>query len=222
MKKIIFIIIFTLLAFGTMQVSFTQLMGSKAHFTLFDFFAPIAGGFLGSTVGIIAVLVAELGNFLLHGAEIVDRGTIIRFFPILFATLYFGIKGKKGKSKLMLLIPVLAILAFIVHPIGRTVWYFALYWTIPIICFFFKDKYLYLRALGSTFTAHAVGGAMWIWAFSLPKEVWIGLIPIVFMERMLFAAGICVSYIVIRELLGYLVKKKVLKLEFLSLHPTNN
>ena len=113
---------------------------------------------------------------------------------------------------------MLAIIAFVVHPIGRTVWYFALFWTIPIIAYFLRDKFLLARALGATFSAHAVGGALWIWFFALPAPVWISLIPVVALERTLFAIGICVSFVLVNNLLVLLEKKHILNLGFIIDH----
>ena len=128
---------------------------------------------------------------------------------MLFATLYFA---KKGTFNLA--IPALAIAAFVAHPIGRTVWYYALFWIIPIGAYFLRDRFLLMRALGATFTAHAVGGALWIWTFALPAPVWNSLIPVVAMERILFALGISCSFVLINNLLCLLKNKRILNLGF--------
>lgn len=208
-KNLLFIAIFAIVGFIALQIPVAQLEGSKAKFTVYDTFAPIAGSFIGSIPGVIAVFLMQLFNFLVHGAHIEDAGTIIRFFPMLFAVLYFA---KKGKFNLV--IPVIAIAAFIAHPIGREVWYFTLFWTIPIIAYFLCDRFLFARALGSTFTAHAVGGALWIWTFSLPATVWNALIPVVIAERLLFALGISGSFVLVNNLLCLLEKKRLLRLGF--------
>lgn len=208
-KNLLFIAIFALVGFIALQIPVAQLEGSKATFTVYDAFAPVAGSFIGSIPGIIAVFLMQLLNFLIHGAQITDVGTIIRFFPMLFAVLYFAKKGK-----INLIIPIIAIVAFLAHPIGREVWYFTLFWTIPIISHFLRDRFLFARALGATFTAHAVGGCLWIWAFALPAPAWNGLIPVVAMERLLFALGICGSFVVVNNLLGLLEKKRLLRLGF--------
>ncbi len=204
-----FIAIFTVLGFLALQVPVTQLVGSKAKFTLFDAFGPIAGSFIGTVPGVVAVFLMQLFNFLVHGANVLDVGTIIRFFPSLFAVAYFS-----RKSKLGVIVPLLAIVAFIANPIGRSVWYFSLFWLIPIVCHFFRDRFIVARALGATFTAHAVGGSLWIWAFALPKAVWVSLIPIVAMERALFTVGIMVAYVVVTNALGYFMKQKIVRLPF--------
>lgn len=208
-KNLLFIAIFAIVGSIALQIPVAQLEGSKAKFTIYDAFAPITGSFIGSVPGVIAVFLMQFLNFLIRGAHIADVGTIIRFFPMLFAVLYFA---KKGTSNVI--IPIVAIAAFITHPIGREAWYFTLFWTIPIISYYSRDRFLFARALGATFTAHAVGGALWIWAFALPASVWNGLIPVVAAERLLFALGICGSFLVVNNLLGLLEKKRLLRLGF--------
>jgi len=208
-KNLLFIAIFVILGFIALQIPVAQLMGSKVKFTIYDAFAPVAGAFIGSVPGVIAVFLMQFFNFLVHGAQIVDAGTIIRFFPMFFAVLYFSKKGK-----INLIIPALAIMAFIAHPIGRTVWYFSLFWLIPIVAHSFRDRFLLARALGATFTAHAVGGVLWIWVFALPAPVWNSLIPVVIAERLLFTLGISGSFILVNNLLGFLEKRHLLNLGF--------
>ena len=205
-KGFIFLVLFSLLVYAGDKINFSPLIGAdNQFFTLFQFFGPIAGSFLGPVVGILAVLIAEVGNFLIVGKEW-TLINLVRLLPMLFAAYYFGTR----KEKLNLLVPLLAILAFIVHPIGRQVWFFTLYWTIPIIVKLLPDKYsqnAFLRSLGETFTAHAVGGAAWIWTVSMTAEQWVGLIPIVAYERLLFTIGIAGSYIVFNTLLDKLDTK---------------
>lgn len=206
---LVFFILFSLIAFITLQVPFTKLVGSNVSFTLFDFFAPIAGAFLGPVVGVISVLMVELVNYAVRQTPF-TAGAIIRLFPMLFAVWYFGVmSNKKEKSRLILVIPILAIIIFVAHPIGRIVWYYSLFWLIPLIAYFKKDILL-IRSLGSTFTAHAVGGAAWTWAFNLPATVWNGLIPVVIQERLVFALGISASYLVMKSVLSFLIAKKLL------------
>ena len=212
-QNILFVVIFAVLGFIALQIPVAQLEGSKAKFMMYDAFAPVAGAFIGSLPGVVAVFLMQFVNFLAHGAVIQDAGTIIRFLPMLFAVLYFT-----RKSKFNLIIPVLAIIAFVIHPIGRIVWYFAFFWTIPIFAYFFRDKFLLARALGATFTAHAVGGALWIWVFALPAPVWISLIPIVALERVFFALGICVSFVLVNNLLYFLERKHIFNLGFIIDH----
>lgn len=205
-KKVFFIALFTVVAFITQNINFSALVGAQNQFfTLFQFFGPIAGSFLGPWIGSLTVFISEIANNLVTGKEFTVLN-ILRLLPMVFAAIYFGTK----KKPFGIIVPLLAIIAFIAHPIGRAVWFFTLYWTIPIIATLLPDKYknnILIRSLGTTFTAHAVGGAIWIYTIPMTSAQWIALIPVVAYERLLFAAGIAVSYIAINTLLDKLDQK---------------
>lgn len=207
-EKLVFIVIFSSIAFITLQIPFSKLAGSNISFTLFDFFAPMVGAFLGSWLGVVTIFLVEIANFIFKQTP-VSTASIIRLFPILFASVYFSSINNKKFGKLNLFVPFICIALFVAHPIGRTVWYYSLFWLIPVLAYFKKD-FLPIKSLGATFTAHAVGGAAWIWALSLPASVWNSLIPLVVVERILFAIGISVSYIITKHTLSYLISKKFL------------
>ena len=124
-----FLLLFTALGLLALQIPIAKLAGSKVAFTLFDLFGPIAPAFIGTLPGVVAVFLMQLINFLIHGAQILDLGTIIRFFPMLFAAFYFG-----KTTKWNWIIPLIAITAFNLHPIGRTVWYYSLFWRHTSTC----------------------------------------------------------------------------------------
>ncbi|MBI2548517.1 hypothetical protein HYW21_04155 [Candidatus Woesearchaeota archaeon] len=205
-KKIAFIFLFLIMALVAMRINFSSLVGAKNQFfTLFQFFGPIAGSILGPFVGILTVLGAEVVDFFIVGKEATFIN-LIRLTPMLFAAYYFGSKSKKFAT----FIPIMAIAVWMLHPMGRQVWYFSLYWTIPLIIRLLPQKYaqnLGLKSLGATFTAHAVGGAVWIWSVPMTAEQWIGLIPVVAYERLLFALGIAGSYILVNTALDLAVTK---------------
>lgn len=213
-KKVIFTIIFTIIGFIALQIPFTNVVGSNTHFTLFDFIAPISGSFLGGLIGVISVLLMQIGNWLIHGANF-EASALIRLFPMLFAVWYFS---SSAKAKYSIFIPLVCMALFIIHPIGRQAFVYSLYWLIPPLMYFFKEKFLLAKALGATFTAHAVGGAAWIYAFNLPKEVWLGLIPQVALERGLFALGIVASYVVFSNILDWVSRISRVELSFLRLN----
>ena len=204
-KKFIFALVFAFLGFIALQIPVNELVGSRVKFTLFDLFAPISGAFLGTLPGIVSVFIIQLVNIATHGFNLTDKGIIIRLFPTLFGVWFFA--KKEGK---LLVIPALAIIAFNLHPIGRNVWFYSLFWTIPFIVWPFRDRFLIARSLGATFTAHSVGGAMWIWAFNLPANIWISLIPIVVMERAIFALGISASYVLFNNMFALLNRWHIL------------
>ena len=205
-KKILFIVIFVILGLAISQIPLSPIIGGKKQaFTPFEFLGPTSGMFLSSTSGAISVFFVKLFSAI-FGHQKFDLVTIIRLFPMMFAAIYFGLNNSKKLNKLILIIPLIAIILFILHPEGRKIWFFSLYWLIPIICYFKKDR-LILNALGSTFTAHAIGSTAFLYAFNLPAPVWLGLIPIVFIERVSFAIGIWATYLCLNSLLDQLMTK---------------
>ena len=120
-----------------------------------------------------------------------------------------GYAGER-KYSVGILVPLLAIGLFVLHPVGREVWFFSLYWLIPIVISVLPATYsqnLVLKSFGATFTAHAVGGALWVWTVPMTAAAWVTLIPIVAFERSLFALGIAGSYIAVNSVLDYVVEK---------------
>lgn len=220
-SKIWFWAVFVVLGIIALQIPVNVLAGAKVKFTLFDLFAPISGAFLGAGFGAIAVVLMQTLNIMLHGFSGVQSDSILRlvatlrFLPLILGVLYFSLsskvfKGDSLKGVWILAVPLFSILAFNLHPIGRTVWYYSLFWLIPLAVWPARNRFLLARALGSTFTAHAVGGAVWIWAFNLPANVWVSLIPVVALERSIFALGIAASYILMNNVLAILSIKKLL------------
>lgn len=210
-ERLIFIALFIILGFIFLQIPVNKLAGSRVSFTLFDVFAPISGAFLGSIYGVIAVFAMQGVNLFFQGVINIDKGAIIRLFPTLFAVLYFALATKsRDKNSYILFVPIISIIIFNLHPIGKTVWFYSLFWLMPLIAWPFRERFLLARALGATFTAHSVGGAIWIWVFNLPAAVWVSLIPIVAMERAIFALGISASYILVNNVLAIFKSKKLL------------
>jgi len=205
-NRVIFLVIFIVLVLIGKNINFSPLVGAENQFfTLFQFFGPIAGAFLGPLFGVIAVTFAQLIDFFVAGKE-ATLLNILRLTPMLFAAYYFGSK----KRNLNIIIPLVAIFLFILHPIGREVWFFSLFWTIPIIARLLPSKYsnsVVARSLGATFMAHAVGGAFWVWTVPMTAGQWTALIPIVIFERALFAAGIGISYVSFNALFDKVLNK---------------
>lgn len=211
-KKLVFLTAFVATGFTLMQIPFTQIIGSSLKFSLFDFYGPIAGAFVGSIWGLITVGVMQFANWAWHGFAL-DASTLIRLLPVLFSVLYFA-----RKSRWLTFVPAIAMIAFWLHPEGRQAWYYALYWLIPVIAYFWHEKSLLLRALGTTFTTHAIGSTLFLYILNLPSAVWISLIPVVWKERIIMAFGITVTYIAFNYLLSFLEKKYHIQLPFVKLN----
>ncbi len=197
-KQLFFILAFSLLVLVGSQLNFSPIIGAdNQFFTMFQFFGPTAGAFLGPIVGAATVLLAELINFVFAGKAF----TLINLAwlaPMLFAAAYFNGKGKR----LVAAVPLLAMVLFWMHPIGRQAWFYALYWLIPILATLKPN--LISRSLGATFTAHAIGSVAFLYAVPTTPALWIGLIPIVAFERGLFSLGIAASYVVLNTVMAKL------------------
>ena len=211
--QVFFVVLFVLLVLVSRKINFSALVGAEQNqfFTLFQFFGPMAGGILGPLVGAVVVFFALITDLFIKfstGSGSFDSLSLLRFLPAIFAAWYFGVKkgklsfGKKNLSPVASIgVPALAIALFVLHPVAREAWYFSLFWTIPIIAYFFRHR-LFLRSLGATFAAHSVGGAIWVWTVPMTPEMWTGLIPVVIVERVLFALGIGLSFIIASTVLA--------------------
>jgi len=214
---IIFIALFIILTYVGKQINFSPLLGLDAgeyqFFTLFQFLGPITGGFLGAMLGTISVVFTELINFVLVGKEI-NFVNIFRLLPMVFAAYYFAKnKSRMFDDKLSILIPLVCIIAFVLHPIGAQSWYYASFWLIPIVVKFFKDN-LFLRSLGATFTAHAIGSVIFLYTIPTSPELWGVILPgVVIFERIIFALGISASYVIMNSLLNRLNSLNLINLK---------
>lgn len=200
LKQVIFLLIFFAIVFSASKIVLFKVVGSSQAFTLFEFLYPLPAAFLGSLWGAGIVLLVKVLNWLITG-QALDLITFVRFFPAVLAALYFA-----SKSKWNIVVPIVCMALFWLNPIGLAAFPYAFFWLIPIIVFPFKHN-LAFNALGSTFTAHAVGSVAFLYVVPMSAEIWRGLIPVVFMERFVFAAGICISYVVFSLAIKYLAKK---------------
>jgi len=201
-KKILFSIIFTILGLIAFQISISRIIGSTQNFTLFELLGPIGGMFLGPILGAISVFFVRALNILFFHQQL-DLLTVIRFLPMMLAAVYFGVKSKKTA----IIFPI-CITLFLLNPIGRQAWMYSAIWLIPFIATFFKKR-LILNSLGATFTAHAIGSVIFLYSFGLTPAIWIGLIPVVFIERGIFTLGIWVSYLSLNTVLDKLTNLKM-------------
>jgi len=196
-QKVLFLIIFSGLSLIAFQVPISRIIGSEQSFTLFELIAPLGGIFLGPLFGALSAFIVRGANVIV-ARQTLDFLTVMRFLPMMLAAVYFGMKGRK----MAIIFPVCIIL-FLVHPIGQKAWLYSMIWLIPLIATFGKKR-LILNSLGATFTAHAIGSTIFLYAFGLTPQIWLALIPVVFIERVFFTVGIWVSYLVINTALDKL------------------
>ncbi len=108
-------------------------------------------------------------------------------------------------------LPLLSMMLFVLHPVGSKAAVYSLYWLVPVALYAtfalkpslkaHRSLSLLASALSATFVAHAVGSIMWLYNFGFTAEYWLGLVPIVPIERMLFASTIALSYAAARKII---------------------
>ncbi len=210
-NKLLYILIFAVLGFLLLQLPVNTLVGTKAKLTFFDMFYPVSGAFLGTGFGFVAVFGMQIANLAFHGFSTLNSVSILALLATSrLVSMGAGAFAFSRCDKLALALPIFSILIFLLNPVGRSVWYFTLLWMIPIAVFVFRKKSIFANSLFATFSSHAVGGALWIWAFNTTPVYWNMLIPIVILERTIFALGISANFILLNNLLAYAEKVKVL------------
>jgi len=201
-RKLMFLGAFAVFAAIAEQINFAPIIGSDAsYFTLFQFFGPIVASFLGLGLGLVALAASQAVNMVVLGKAI-SLVSVLRLSTMLFAAYYFARIDFKKLDAVGIGVPLACMALFVMTPAGAGAWYYSLYWLIPVaVRVFGWSKNLLARSLGATFTAHAIGSV--IFAYSLPytSAQWTALVPITAYERLMFAAGIAVSYVAFTTLI---------------------
>ncbi|MFH1225185.1 MAG: hypothetical protein V1676_05270 [Candidatus Diapherotrites archaeon] len=200
-RGLLFLLLFVAASLIAYRMNFSAVLGTESQsFTLFQFFGPVAGAFLGPFVGAGIVLITEILNFALLGSTLTLFG-VLRFSTLMFAAVYFG--GSMRNARLAAVVPLLCMALFILHPVGSGAAIYTLYWLIPAIALIFPNNLL-LKSFGATFTAHAIGSTLFLYSFPSTASFWLGLIPVVAFERTMFALGIAASFIALQFVLAKL------------------
>ncbi len=189
-------------AFWAILVRFSSLF--KVSFVCGSYFA------LFSAANMITPLIGAFGGvsscLSLFGVGLFLRLVLFKSIPLkflayyipgLFASLYWA----RADMAVRLLVPVLCMILFIMHPSSSVV--YASLWIIPVALYFISQKNSLYTALGSTFTAHAVGSLIWIYTVPTTTAFWLALTPVALAERVCFALGMAFVYHVMNFLISY-------------------
>jgi len=184
-----------LLLLSIFKVSFVW--GSKAFFLSgFCMLAPLLGAIFGlGSIGLALVFTKFLRIIFLGSFSCLTFG-----LPTFFAAWSLRLDSASNsynfqKFLVNFLIPISCFLLFIFHPNVQFGWWYGLYWFIPVALYIFKmEKNTFVTFLKSTFIAHAVGSTIWCYLIPMTPERWVSLIPIVAVERFVFALGMFVVF----------------------------
>ena len=84
---------------------------------------------------------------------------------------------------MQILVPVLCMALFGLHPVGSQAFAYTLYWLIPVTLYIMSSLVnvlprfqqftpIFLQALSSTFIAHAVGSVIWLYTVGMtPRDI---------------------------------------------------
>jgi hypothetical protein len=195
--------IFSLLFLLLTKIKFAPILGTKTKFSLGVFFGPTLAKIFGISYGTGIIVLTHLIGLLLRIYKLKELKDFFTFFPIIFGGIYFAKIFKNDKK--LVFIPLICILLFVFHPIGRKVWFYSLFWLIPILIAIFKEKLdrtlkipvfkIYGYSLGSAFVDHGIGSVIYLYLLRIPANFWIEAIPHTILERLLIAGGILVFYL---------------------------
>lgn len=153
-----------------------------SFFSLSNTFTPLAGkkGFgFATMVASLHLLI----KWLVFGS--VGYSALAFVVPGWCASLYWA----SDRLWIRALLPAVCIILFVAHPVGRQAAPYALYWLIPMVLCMSGWSTTFATALGSTFVAHAVGSVIWLYTVPMAVGSWYALIPLVAIERLLYATG---------------------------------
>jgi hypothetical protein len=145
---------------------------------------------LSPTIGKIGGMRASIGVFLWRTIITLSITSYQNFLLVYHIPTFCGALYYKRNPFLTSFLIASCFLAFLVHPIGWKAGLYSLYWFIPIATTLFPHDSIFLDALGSTFTVHAVGSVFWLYTHpTMTAASWLSLIPLVAAERLIFAFG---------------------------------
>lgn len=170
------------LVFGSFKISY--IVGSyAAGFTFSNCVVPLAG--LWSGLASSTLLVSVMTLFKLVRASVSPFALVVHHLPGYFSSLYFAI----NHWAIRCVLPLLCMALFILHPTGGQAWQYTLLWLVPVVVSLSQTRLFFAHAFASTCIAHAVGSTLWIYHNPMTTQIWLALIPVVLVERLLFASG---------------------------------
>ncbi len=187
-QKILFFLIFLIIALLTYRINLFNIKGSKCHFSAWSFIGAFPPSFTGPFMGTVTIFLIQLYYRWGHHLSLFS---ILRFFIFPITSLYlFGFQNKTLKS-FIFIIPLLAFIIYNLHPNHSLI--YSMIWLIPILSPFLSES-RFVKMLSTTLTAHAIGSTMFIYLFPTTRNFWISLIPHVIIERAVLALGMLVFF----------------------------
>ncbi|OGB97601.1 hypothetical protein A3F06_03660 [candidate division TM6 bacterium RIFCSPHIGHO2_12_FULL_36_22] len=175
------------------QIKCSMIIGSQTmFFSAGSMVAPLFGN-NPRTLWVFGLFIALKAIFMSYFMTQPINLLLLYHIPLFIAAAFFA-----PRSKWLITAFFIATMgAFIFNPIGGQAWIYALLWIIPMLANLFFTG-LFVRALRSTFAAHAIGSLIHLYTMPMAAGLWISIIPVVLVERLLFACGIMIVYYAIQ------------------------
>lgn len=174
-------------------IKFSFIVGSRRlFFSAINITGPLVGHYTGLGSFLFMVVRKKLTTF--HSLVSLFEGglfnPLVYYIPTLIASGYWF-----GTSRFIRVgLPLLCMILFIIHPIGHQAFFYSLFWLIPMAIHSLPRQNPFTEAVGTTFLAHGVGSVLMLYSAPLPVEYWLGLMPVVVVERLLFASGMTLVF----------------------------
>ena len=169
------------------KISF--IVGSKA---LFFSGASVMGPLLGSCANIWICSAVLLGRMIIK--MVITGSWAGTLFALHVPGWLAAISWVRPSLCTKVLVPLICMGLFMAHPVGGQVWFYTLYWLIPMGLYSGGYRSIFGQALSTTFIAHAVGSVMHLYTYAMAPGNWVLLMPIVPVERLLFASAMTIIY----------------------------
>lgn len=190
----------------SMLFKMSYIVGSyAAWFGASSVVAPLAGAFGGTVLALSAGLVSVLISYSFGHLSLFTLGAY--HLPGMCAALYLS----SNRIAVRVVLPLICMALFMAHPVGAQAFVYSLYWIIPVAVHYAHSKNFWLNACGATFVAHAVGSTMWLYMVPMAPAVWMGLIPVVIVERLAYATGMYVVYHAVMKVMSMLRRAGVVR-----------
>jgi hypothetical protein len=173
-------------------IKLSFIVGSKAaFFSAGHCVSPLVGLYSGAGMSLVALLVRT--GITGYTAHTVSLFTLAYHIPTFLASLYLATIAQARVSflqrGLMAALIVTCFVAFGLHTTGSQAMLYTSFWVLPLCSVLIPHRNFFVHALASTFTAHAAGSVFWLYTGTLAPAAWLALMPVVVVERLLFASG---------------------------------
>lgn len=186
----------TLVAF----IPFNYIVGSKfAWFSCATFAIPALGSQSSLVYVIFYIFTKALCGYKLSFLF------LLRKLPVVCA----AIALRQRHVTTSVIVPLVAMMLFCIHPVGSQAFFYSWYWFIPMVLYWLAQDSLIARALSASFVAHATGSVVWLYAGAISAQTWQALIPLVAVERFLIAAGMIICVYALQIITAWCHKKVI-------------